>query len=99
MPSHDMTPAPAQPQQHVVVAQQYPSSPGSRSSNPLYDLADFESANSSVTMSESLDVASVVPLDVLPVMARFYATQPSGVNTGVSPVIGTAVTKSGPIGF
>ena len=38
VPGPDMTSAPAQPQPDVVIAQQYASSPGSRSSTPLYDL-------------------------------------------------------------
>ena len=63
---------PSQPQPDVQVT----SSPESRSSNPLYDLAEFESANSSVTMSEPLDIASVVPSDVLPVVARFMPLNP-----------------------
>ena len=72
----DMTPAPAKPQPDVVVTQQYLSSPGSRSSTPLYDLAEFGSANSSVAMSESFNVASVVPSDVLPVVAQFMPLDP-----------------------
>ena len=52
---------PAQPQ--LDVTQLYPSSPGSGSSTPLYDLAEFDSTISSVVMSESpvSDVASLVP--------------------------------------
>ena len=77
-PGPDLTPAPAQPQGDVVVTQKYPSPPGSRLSTPLYDLAEFGSPNSNVTMSESLGVASVVYSHVLPAVARFMALNPQG---------------------
>ena len=85
VPGTDMTPAPTQPQPDVVVTQQYPSSPGSRLLTPLYDLAEFESANSSVAMSESLDIASVVPSDVLPIVDRLMPLNPQG-STQESPL-------------
>ena len=71
----ELTPAPAQPQ--PVITQKYHSPPGSGSSTPLYDLAEFNSANSSVARSE-LDVASVVPSDILPIVARFTPLNPPG---------------------
>ena len=66
---------PAQPQ--PVMTQNYNSPPGSGSSTPLYDLAEFDSVNYSVARSE-LDVASVVPSDISPVMARFMPLNPQG---------------------
>ena len=71
-------PDPAQPQPDGVVTQKYPLPFGSRSSTPICDLAKFDSANSGVTMSESPGVPSVVPSDVLPVMARFMPLNPPG---------------------
>ena len=70
--------------------------PVSRSPTPLYDLAEFGSVNSSVTMSESLGVASVVRSDVLPVDAGFMPLNPQGSHE-VSHIIGAAVTESCPI--
>ena len=57
------------------MTQTYHSPPGSGSSTPLYDLAEFDLANSSVARSE-LDVASVVPSDISPIVARFMPLNP-----------------------
>ena len=74
-PGPELSPAPAQPQ--PVVTQKYHSPPGSGSSTPLYDLAEFDPANSSVTRWE-LDVASVVPSDISPIVTRFTPPNPQG---------------------
>ena len=75
MPGLDLIPAPAQPQLDMAVTQKYLSPPAS---TPPYDLAEFDSVNSSVTMSVSLGIASVVPSDVLPVVAGFMPLNPQG---------------------
>ena len=57
------------------MTQEYHSPPGSGSSTPLYDLAGLDSADPSVARSE-LDVASVVPSDISPIVARFTPLNP-----------------------
>ena len=71
----ELTPAPAQPQ--PVVIEEYHSLPGSGSSTPLYDLAEFDSTHSSVARSE-LDIASVVPSDISLIVARITPLNPQG---------------------
>ena len=50
---------------HLVSTQLYPSSPGSRSSTPCYDLAEFDSENPRTAMSGS-PVSDVVSVVVVP---------------------------------
>ena len=66
--SQDFALTPDAAQLHSVVTQLYPSSPGSRSSTPCYDLAEFDSENTHTAMSSSpvSDVVAVMPVDMLP---------------------------------
>ena len=75
VPGPDLTPAPAQPQ--LVVIQKYHSPSGSGSSTPLYDLVEFDLADSSVARSE-LDVTSVFPSDISSIVFRFKLLNPQG---------------------
>ena len=62
----------------LVATQLYPSSPGSRSSTPCYDLAEFDSENCRIAMSGSLvfDAVSVVPEDMLHIRAGLRNSVP-----------------------
>ena len=67
-------------QPHSVVTQLYPSSPGSRSSTPCYDLAEFDSENSQAAMSDYpvSDVMYVVSVDMFSATSPFAPLNPQG---------------------
>ena len=80
---------------HSVATQLYPSSPGSRSSTPCYDLAEFDLDNSRTAMSCSpvSEVVSMVPVDTLTATSRSAPLSPqcSPVSTEV---VGRGVVES-----
>ena len=79
-------------QSHLVVTQLYPASPGSQSSTPCYDLAEFDTENYRTALSGSTvsDVVSVVPEDMLMDTSRFAPLRPQS-----SPVSIEAVDQGG----